>query len=41
LGKINFIETFVKKQTKPQEKTTGSAKTESKETKKTKKTKAP
>ena len=41
LGKINFIETFVKKQTKPQEKTTVSAKTESKETKKTKKTKAP
>ena len=40
LEKINFIETYVKKQTKPQPNST-STKTESKETKKIKKTKAP
>ena len=41
LGKINFIETYEKKQTKSQQTTSTSSKPESKETKKTKKTKAP
>tara|TARA_Y100001949_G_scaffold137812_1_gene119558 strand:- start:6325 stop:7050 length:726 start_codon:yes stop_codon:yes gene_type:complete len=36
LEKINFIETYVKKQTKPQEKISNSTKTKSKETKKSK-----
>ena len=41
LDKINFIETYEKKQTKSQQTTSTSSKPESKETKKTKKTKAP
>ena len=36
LGKINFIETYEKKQTKSQQTTSRSSKPESKETKKTK-----